>query len=101
MNKRTVHVMNCDPAAEDLQYSPSIDIRELISLEDVEEELDYGPNGTFCLSQRSLRIALARDSKTQTTVANNQHRHLLTMLFSQNRWSCVLYRVFGPEFGLA
>jgi Tfp pilus assembly ATPase PilU len=45
LNKRTVHVMNCDPAAEDLHYSPSIDIRELISLEDVEEELDYGPNG--------------------------------------------------------
>ncbi|PVV02099.1 hypothetical protein BB560_003455 [Smittium megazygosporum] len=43
--KRSVHLMNLDPAAEKFEYSPSIDIRDLITLEDVMEELDYGPNG--------------------------------------------------------
>lgn len=43
--RRTVHIMNCDPAAEGLAYEPSIDIRELVSLDDVEETLDLGPNG--------------------------------------------------------
>ena len=37
--------MNLDPAAESFEYEPSIDIRDLISLEDVMTELNYGPNG--------------------------------------------------------
>jgi len=37
--------MNLDPAAESFEYEPSIDIRDLITLEDVMSELGYGPNG--------------------------------------------------------
>ncbi|PKI83016.1 hypothetical protein MVES1_002892 [Malassezia vespertilionis] len=42
---RTMHLFNLDPAAEHFEYEPSIDIRELISLDDVMEEMDLGPNG--------------------------------------------------------
>ncbi|MBW0460849.1 hypothetical protein O181_000564 [Austropuccinia psidii MF-1] len=42
---RTMHLFNLDPAAEQFEYEPSIDIRDLISLEDVMEELEFGPNG--------------------------------------------------------
>lgn len=42
---RSVHLFNLDPAAERFEYEPSIDLRELISLEDVMEEMDLGPNG--------------------------------------------------------
>ena len=42
---RTVHLFNLDPAAERFEYQPSIDIKELISLEDVMEEMNLGPNG--------------------------------------------------------
>ncbi|KZW03971.1 ATP-binding protein Fet5 [Exidia glandulosa HHB12029] len=47
MSKRTAHIVNLDPAAdpEGAEYAPSIDIRDLISLEDVMSELGYGPNG--------------------------------------------------------
>ncbi|CAO3637764.1 unnamed protein product [Cunninghamella blakesleeana] len=40
-----------NPAAEKFEYEPTIDIRDLITLEDVMEELDYGPNGglIYCL----------------------------------------------------
>lgn len=34
-----------DPAAEHFKYPVSIDIRNLISLDDVVEELALGPNG--------------------------------------------------------
>ena len=37
---------NLDPAAESFDYSLAFDIRDLISVEDVMEELDLGPNGT-------------------------------------------------------
>jgi GPN-loop GTPase len=44
-SRRTGHLMNLDPAAESFQYEPSVDIKNLISLEDVMGELGYGPNG--------------------------------------------------------
>ncbi|KAI7457973.1 hypothetical protein D0860_04890 [Hortaea werneckii] len=44
-NKRSCFYINLDPAAEEFVYEPDIDIRELITLEDVMEELHLGPNG--------------------------------------------------------
>jgi hypothetical protein len=46
-SKRTCHLVNLDPAASDesFEYQPSIDIRDLVSLQDVMDELAYGPNG--------------------------------------------------------
>lgn len=48
---RTTHIMNMDPAAEGLPYEPSVDIRDLISLEDAMEGKGLGPNGglVFCM----------------------------------------------------
>nr|OQO28025.1 GPN-loop GTPase 3 [Rachicladosporium sp. CCFEE 5018] len=45
MNRRSCFYVNLDPAAEDFAYTPDIDIKDLISLEDVMEELHLGPNG--------------------------------------------------------
>lgn len=48
---RSVHVFNLDPAAEEFVYEPSSDIRDLISVDDVVQELDLGPNGAlmYCM----------------------------------------------------
>jgi GPN-loop GTPase len=55
--KRRASYVNLDPAAEEFTWEPAIgthnhdgreltaDIRDLISLEDVMEELELGPNG--------------------------------------------------------
>lgn len=40
-----MHLFNLDPAAENFDVQPEIDIRDLISLEDVMDELSLGPNG--------------------------------------------------------
>lgn len=42
---RRAFYVNLDPAAQEFAWEPTIDIRDLISLEDVMEELAYGPNG--------------------------------------------------------
>ncbi|CAD5114930.1 DgyrCDS3960 [Dimorphilus gyrociliatus] len=51
--KRTIHVINLDPAAEKFDYPVAADIRDLIQLEDAmeDESLQYGPNGglIFCM----------------------------------------------------
>lgn len=48
---RSTHIANMDPAADELPYEPSIDIRDLISLEDAMESKGLGPNGglVFCM----------------------------------------------------
>ncbi|PPR06581.1 hypothetical protein CVT24_001762 [Panaeolus cyanescens] len=47
ITKRTAHLVNLDPAAEptSFEFEPAIDIKDLVSLEDVMTELEYGPNG--------------------------------------------------------
>ncbi|EGV61872.1 hypothetical protein PSN45_000563 [Yamadazyma tenuis] len=42
---RRAHIVNLDPAADPTEYEFTIDIRDLISLQDVMEEMDLGPNG--------------------------------------------------------
>jgi GPN-loop GTPase len=48
---RTIRVGSLDPAAENFKYSKSFDIRDLISVDDVMEELQFGPNGAliYCM----------------------------------------------------
>ncbi|KAI1840170.1 hypothetical protein JX265_006275 [Neoarthrinium moseri] len=45
LNRRSCFYVNLDPAAESFEHTPDLDIRELISLEDVMEEMGLGPNG--------------------------------------------------------
>mmetsp|Transcript_14439 Transcript_14439/g.22268 ORF Transcript_14439/g.22268 Transcript_14439/m.22268 type:complete len:311 (+) Transcript_14439:144-1076(+) len=49
--RRKIHVANMDPAAETFGYNVDFDIRELISVTDVMEELELGPNGSlvYCM----------------------------------------------------
>jgi len=49
--RRTIHVANLDPAAEVFHYQVSFDVCELVSVEDVMEELGLGPNGAllYCM----------------------------------------------------
>jgi len=44
-------VVNLDPAAEVFKYKPAVDIRDLISLEDAMDAMNFGPNGglVFCM----------------------------------------------------
>ncbi|XP_065161231.1 GPN-loop GTPase 2 [Atheta coriaria] len=48
---RQVAVVNLDPANENMDYQPSVDIMELIKVEDVMESLKLGPNGAlmYCM----------------------------------------------------
>ena len=57
--RRTVHIVNLDPAAEVFTYKVDVDIRELISVEDVMEELNLGPNGglLYCMEYLANNLA--------------------------------------------
>ena len=65
---RNIHLFNLDPAAEHFEYEPTIDIRELISLEDVMEEIDLGPNGglVYCF-ECVVAYSFARHTASHAT----------------------------------
>ncbi|CAE7191955.1 gpn3, partial [Symbiodinium sp. KB8] len=48
---RSVHVINLDPAAEAFKYQIDADVRDLISVDEVMDELGMGPNGglLYCM----------------------------------------------------
>ncbi|KAI9844421.1 MAG: ATP binding protein [Sclerophora amabilis] len=50
-SRRSSYYVNLDPAAASLPQTPDLDIRDLITLEDVMSELSLGPNGglIYCL----------------------------------------------------
>jgi len=45
--KRPLTIVNLDPAAEFFAYTPNFDIRELVTSEDVMEEMHLGPNAAL------------------------------------------------------
>lgn len=49
--KRNIIIINLDPASDYVPYKCDIDIRDLITLEDVMEEMKFGPNGglIYCM----------------------------------------------------
>jgi len=55
---RTVHIINLDPAADEFAYPVAADIRELISLADVMEEMNLGPNGALLYCMEYLEDSL-------------------------------------------
>ncbi|EOD35598.1 hypothetical protein EMIHUDRAFT_78000 [Emiliania huxleyi CCMP1516] len=52
--RRRVHVVNLDPAAEHFRYPVAADIRDLVPLEDVMSELRLGPNGGLIYAMEYL-----------------------------------------------
>ena len=62
-NKRTIKVINLDPAAENISYNCYIDIRDLINVEDVMEKKNIGPNGAlvYCMDYINLKFNWLED----------------------------------------
>lgn len=56
--KRPACIVNLDPANEHIPYEPDIDIGELITLEDVMQKLELGPNGglLYCMEYLEANI---------------------------------------------
>lgn len=65
--KRKINIANMDPAAEEFTYDVAFDIRDLITLEDVMDELQYGPNGglLYCMEYLLQNIDWLKDEIDQ------------------------------------
>lgn len=54
VDPRTHAIINLDPANDQLQYTAAVDIRDLISLENVQKDTGLGPNGGLVFSMEYL-----------------------------------------------
>jgi GTPase SAR1 family protein len=52
--RRTIYVANMDPAADTAYYDAAFDVKDLISVEEVMEELGLGPNGALLYTMEYL-----------------------------------------------
>jgi len=52
--KRPTVLVNLDPANDSPPFEADIDVRELISVEDVMDRLDLGPNGALRYCMKTL-----------------------------------------------
>lgn len=52
--QRNIIIVNLDPAAEKISYTPNVDIRELINTDDVMDFTKLGPNGGLIYSMEYL-----------------------------------------------
>ncbi|KAI0900008.1 GPN-loop GTPase [Annulohypoxylon nitens] len=69
LNRRSCFYVNLDPAAETFEHAPDLDIKELISLEDVMEEMNLGPNGglIYCFEFLMENLDFLTDSLDSLT----------------------------------
>jgi GPN-loop GTPase len=78
--RRSVKIVNLDPAAEYFEYPVSADIRDLIEVDDVmdDDSLHFGPNGglLFCMEYFSqnfewLLEQIGEDEDDDVRITNN------------------------------
>lgn len=50
INEQNVATMNLDPGAMKLPYTPDIDVRDYVTVEEIMEEYDLGPNGALIMA---------------------------------------------------
>lgn len=65
--RRNVHVINLDPAAEEFKYNVAFDIRDLVRVDEVMEELQLGPNGglMYCMEYLLSNLDWLQDELNQ------------------------------------
>ena len=75
--KRNVLVVNLDPAAEQIHYDCAIDVRDLISVEDVMEELGLGPNGglLYCMEYLLQNLEWLQEQMFQMEIPARRQLH--------------------------
>ena len=74
--KRSAWCINFDPACDGFQYEPLVDIRDLISLDDVtdpDEDLRLGPNGglVYCMEYLQQNLDWLDDALSASTAEDD------------------------------
>ena len=83
--------MNLDPIAENFNYAVAIDIRELISLEDVMEELNQGPNGglIYCIEHLEENLEDCLTEQLKDYLDDDSSSKSSSILIHECKWNFI------------
>ena len=70
---RKLAIINLDPANDNLSYECAVDVRDLVSLEAVQKELNLGPNGGLIYCMEYLEENLDWLQEQLTPLADSNH----------------------------
>jgi len=70
---RKVSIINLDPANENMNYEPDVDIANLIRVEEVMDELSLGPNGGLVYAMQFLMKNLEWLKEKLDQLPNNNY----------------------------
>ena len=77
--------VNLDPGAEALQYSPDLDVRDYVNIEEIMTEQGLGPNG----AQVAAADMVAMNAKELADVCNRRRVQILHRSDSRMRISMI------------
>lgn len=66
-----VAIVNLDPAAENLQYEPDVDVRDYVNAREVMEKYGLGPNGSLIVSADLIAARLSEISEEVSSLKAN------------------------------
>jgi len=89
----TVNYLNLDPGAESLPYTPSYDVRDLVTVEQIMKEEGLGPNGALI---RAAEITEANLHKILTKIKGKEKSDF-TIIDTPGQMEIFLFRGLGPK----
>ena len=63
ISKQNVAVVNLDPGVLTLPYSPDVDVRDYVNIEDLMEKYGLGPNGALIMAADLIADEIEQISK--------------------------------------
>lgn len=88
-------VVNLDPANDVLPFKPAIDVGELVSLEQVQEEQKLGPNGglVYCMDVLFKNLDWLEERLKPLARGERPRLRLRRVLCQRDTISCLIVRV--------
>ncbi|MEM2382636.1 MAG: ATP/GTP-binding protein [Desulfurococcaceae archaeon] len=66
-----IAIVNLDPAAENLQYEPDVDVRDYVNAREVMEKYGLGPNGSLIVSADLIAARISEISEEVSSLKAN------------------------------
>jgi len=91
MSKQNVSIVNLDPGAVTLPYSPDVDVRNYVNVENLMEEYRLGPNGALVMA-----ADLIADEIEKITEEIEELRSDIVLVDTSGQMELFAFRASGP-----
>jgi len=91
MSKQNVAIVNLDPGALTLPYSPDVDVRDYVNVEDLMEKYRLGPNGALIMAADLIADEIEQISKETEELKSD-----IVLVDTSGQMELFAFRASGP-----